>query len=279
MKIHQNCLDIIPHYDGFLVDVWGVLHSSGVAYDNAHNAMLEMMKIAPVVLLSNAPRRALKVEKFLASIGFTKGVHFSNILTSGEAFIKHAVQKGYHQVFYIGPDKDLDLLHSTGISITQRVDDYFDDAVLTGLVQDNNNIEPDIQILQKLLEKQTAISCVNPDIVVKVGDGHQLCAGAVAREYEKMGGVVNYFGKPYVEVYNMAFEMLNEEANKRGGVLCNNILAIGDGMETDILGAQNARIKSILCVSGIHQKEIIHRGIELFLADFTQKPNHITEAL
>lgn len=267
MKIYENSLEIIKNYQGFIVDVWGVIHSSGVLYPNTQNAMQKMMECGKVILLSNAPRRASKVETFLSGIGIKKGTHYHDILTSGEAFIRHAKKSQYKQVFYIGPDKDLDIFHNEEIEITQNIDDNFDDAIVSGLT-DVDDISKDIPILQKLLEKNIILSCINPDIVVKVGSGHQLCAGAVAKEYEKMGGKVHYFGKPYIDVYTMVLQMFN-------GIPQNKILAIGDGMETDILGANNAKISSILCTTGIHEKEVFYSGIEEFLKQFQQKPDFI----
>lgn len=275
MKIYENCFDIIKNYNAFLIDVWGVLHSSGVAYSNAHKALENMMQIGTVILLSNAPRRAKKVEDFLSGIGFKKGVHFHDILTSGEAFVKNIDTNNERfpecsSVFYIGPERDLDVIDRTRITITQNVSDNFTDAILTGLTQDNNNLEPDIEILKQLLQKNITISCLNPDIVVKAGNSHQLCAGAVAKEYEKMGGKVKYFGKPYNEVYGIASQMFNKNAN---------ILAIGDGMETDILGANNFSIDSALCVTGIHHNAISYNGIENFLNEFSFKPTFVINSL
>lgn len=268
MKIHTNCLEIIQNYQSFLVDVWGVLHSSGVPYANAHNALKQMMNLGKVVLLSNAPRRAKKVQNFLLAMGFFKGEHFHEIITSGEAFIMHAQEKNYHQVFYMGPEKDLDIFHNTNISITTNPDDYYDDAILTGLVSDNNNTEADIKILKTLIPKNITLSCINPDIVVKSGNSNILCAGAVAKEYKKMGGKVKYFGKPHGEVYKIAKQLV-----------FGKILAIGDGIETDILGANSATIDSILCISGIHQAQIEFEGIEEFLSQHIQKPSFVVHQL
>ena len=271
MKIQQNSFEIIKNYDAFIVDVWGVIHSSGVLYKNTENAMKQMMEFGRVILLSNAPRRAKKVADFLVSIGIKPGIHYHDILTSGEAFLHHAKQSGHKTVFYLGPEKDLDVLDGEGIEITHNIDDAFDDAIVTGLT-DVEDLKKDIPILEKLLQKSIVLSCINPDIVVKVGNGHQLCAGALAKEYEKMGGSVKYFGKPHGEVYAMVFEMLNR-------VKKDKILAIGDGMETDILGANNAGIDSLLCVGGIHDREIHWKGVDEFLCEFKQKPTFVVEGV
>ena len=270
MQIHKNSLEIIKNYKGFIVDVWGVIHSGGVLYPNTDRAMREMFALGKVVLLSNAPRRAKKVMDFLHGIGIKQGVHYHDILTSGEAFVSYAIKAGYQKVFYIGPNKDLDVLHNTGIEITRNVDDEFDYTIVTGLTDDNNDLTSDITILQKLHKKNIMLSCINPDIVVKSGDGHLLCAGAVAREYEKIGGEVKYFGKPYKEVYNMVLSNMQ-------GITKEQVIAIGDGMDTDILGANQARINSILCTTGVHEREISWKSPNEFFADFTHKPTFVVQ--
>ncbi|MFT4967123.1 MAG: HAD superfamily hydrolase (TIGR01459 family) [Candidatus Deianiraeaceae bacterium] len=264
MKIYPNCLEIIPNYNAFIVDVWGVIHSGGVLYPNTQNAMQEMCKLGCVYLLSNAPRKSLKVQKFLTGIGIKQGIHYHEILTSGEAFILYAKENKYHKMFYIGPDKDLDVLENTGIDITLNPSKTFDAAIVTGLT-DINDLSQDLPALKKLLEKNITLSCINPDIIVCTTNGNQLCAGAVAKEYENMGGNVKYFGKPYSEVYDAVLSKIKGD----------KILAIGDGMSTDILGANNTKIDSILCTEGIHSNDIKWKGIDAFLAEFTFKPQFV----
>lgn len=268
MQIHKNSLEIIKNYKAFIVDIWGVIHSGGVLYPNTDRALREMVSTGRVTLLSNAPRRATKVMTFLEGIGIKQGVHYHDILTSGEAFVKLALQAGHKKVFYLGPDKDLDVLHNTGIEITKNVHDDFDDAIITGLTDDNNDLTSDIAILKQIRTKNIKLSCINPDKIVKSGNGHLFCAGAVAEEYEKMGGTVNYFGKPHKEVYNMVLSSLT-------GIDKTQILAIGDGMETDIAGANQAGIDCILCTTGIHEREISWKGIDEFLSELEPKPTFV----
>ena len=281
MQIEKSCLEIIKNYNAFLVDVWGVIHSGGVLYPNTQNAMVEMMEQGFALLLSNAPRKASKVASFLAGIGIEKGVHYNEILTSGQAFLFHAQKSKYKTVFYIGPERDLDIFDTDlnddfkkdippQITITQNIEDDFDDAIVTGLTN-QMDITVDFPKLEALLKKGVTLSCINPDVVVNNAKGEQeLCAGAVAIEYKKMGGNVRYFGKPYAEIYQIALEMLPKGAK---------ILAIGDGIETDILGANNAGIDCALCKTGIHDKEILWRGIDEFLSEYTQNPNFTIEQL
>lgn len=264
--------EIIKNYNAFLVDIWGTIHSGGVLYKNAKTTLVEMMKQGYVILLSNAPRSTVKVENFLGGLGILKGEHYHEILTSGQAFIYYALENRLKTVFYIGPDKDLDVLSGTEINVTQSINSEFDEAIVTGITN-LENINQDIKTLEVLLTKNRRLLCLNPDIVVTTKNGLEHCAGELARIYAEMGGKVVYFGKPYPEVYKISLEIIAKKVQNA------KILAIGDVMETDILGANRSGIDSMFLQNGVAREHIVRHGIEAFLSDFHAKPTHIIEEL
>jgi ribonucleotide monophosphatase NagD (HAD superfamily) len=93
--------------------------------------------------------------------------------------------------------------------------------------------------------------CTNPDLIVDKGDKRELCAGSVAMVFEKLGGEVVYFGKPYLEVYKQSIN------NKNKKILC-----IGDNLNTDIKGANLQNFDSLLVSNGIHKNEIKKEGLD-----------------
>ena len=93
--------------------------------------------------------------------------------------------------------------------------------------------------------------CTNPDLIVDKGSKRELCAGSVAMVFEKLGGEVVYFGKPYPEVYNQSIN------NKNKKILC-----IGDNLNTDIKGANLLNYDSLLVSNGIHKNEIEKEGLD-----------------
>ena len=105
------------------------------------------------------------------------------------------------------------------------------------------------ELLNKFISKK--MICTNPDLIVDRGDKREFCAGSVAMVFEKMGGEVVYFGKPFPEVYNQSIGN-----NKK------KVLAIGDNLNTDIKGANNMNYDSMMIVNGIHKEEIKNNGIE-----------------
>ena len=110
--------------------------------------------------------------------------------------------------------------------------------------------------------------CTNPDLIVDRGNNRELCAGSVAMIFEKMGGEVIYFGKPYPEVYNQS---INNKGKK--------ILSIGDNLNTDIKGANLLNYDSLIISNGIHKKEINEKGIEHVSKSYEAICNYIQAEL
>jgi len=92
--------------------------------------------------------------------------------------------------------------------------------------------------------------CANPDLVVERGDRLVYCAGALAAEYAAMGGEVSYAGKPHWPVYERALALLDELRGRPTAK--DKVLAIGDGIETDLRGAHIAGLRSVFIASAIH---------------------------
>lgn len=269
MKIWNNILEIQHNYKGFVLDIWGVLHASGIAFEGVLDSLTELKRNGKkILLLSNAPRRSFIVEEFLqANPKIIKGKHYDDILTSGEVFFKVLKQKGRCKIFHIGSEKDASSLQSSDVEIAQNESEC-DFAVVTGFVQNAQNI------LAKLKNENKVLYCINPDIfITKADKTTEECAGFLALEYKKIGGEVVYFGKPYIATYEMAmlfFEGLSKQ----------DILAVGDGMETDILGANQFGIDSALCLKGLPSLEInANFPLESFLKKFNAKPTFVIQSL
>ena len=110
--------------------------------------------------------------------------------------------------------------------------------------------------------------CTNPDLIVDRGNKRELCAGSVAMVFEKMGGEVIYFGKPYPEVYNQSIDNKNKK-----------ILSIGDNLNTDIKGANLLNYDSLIISNGIHKNEIKEKGIEQTAKSYEAICNYIQSEL
>ena len=241
---------IAKNYDLFYIDLWGVIHNGIKLHEEAINVLKALLKLKKnFVLLTNAPRPNEAVKIFLEKIGMEKELR-DYVFSSGEASLSYLKKKHQSQKFYhIGPPRDFDLFKDFKNYKSDNINDS-EYLLCTGLF---NEHDKDLKYYKELLEKHIdkKLICTNPDLIVDRGNERELCAGSVAMIFEKMGGEVIYFGKPYIEVYNQA-------ANNKD----KKILSIGDNLNTDIKGANLHNYDSLLISNGVHKNEILDQGIE-----------------
>lgn len=238
-------------YDYFILDIWGVLHDGYKAYPGVVATMSFLrQQNKKICLLSNAPRRSFKVAAILAEFGITSDL-YDFILTSGEVTfldLKKNQEEGFKNFgknyFYIGPKKDIDLLEGLNYErVSEAAKANF--ALTTGFEVESSSLEEKLPQALEAKKYNLPMICVNPDLVVVRQSGNEMiCAGTLAREYEKINGTVFYYGKPFPAVYKMMHQLFHLPQKKK-------ILAIGDGLETDIKGAVDFGIDSTLVTGGI----------------------------
>ena len=241
---------VAENYDFFFIDLWGVIHNGIRPHENAIKTLIEISNIKKsYVLLTNAPRPNNTVKIFLKKMGMDKSI-LDKVYTSGEAALNYLKKNHLNDKFYhIGPPRDFDLFldFEKNKSKNIKLSNYI---LCTGLF---DNYDNDLNYYKDLLSNHTKkkMICTNPDLIVDRGNKRELCAGSVAMVFEKLGGEVIYFGKPYPEVYNQSTDNKNKK-----------ILAIGDNLNTDIKGANLLNYDSMIITNGIHKDEIKKDGIE-----------------
>lgn len=243
-------------YEAFILDLWGVIHDGQALYPEALPALEALhKKNKKIIFLSNAPRRSWKAEAVLTKLGVPREWYIS-VLTSGEVthdyvrshFTNHKPQAA-SRYYYIGPEKDADILSGLSLAATHNASQA-GFALATGFDNDDSMREEKIPDIEKCLAARLPLLCANPDhIVVRQSGKVLLCAGAIADEYQKRGGDVIYFGKPYPEIYQRCLSLLTAGDDKPATI------ALGDSLHTDIAGARNAGIFSVLVTGGILQKD------------------------
>ena len=243
-------------FDVFILDIWGVLMDGMAPYPGAIECLHEIRGIGKrVILLSNAPRRASLVTERLRSIGIPPTL-YDQILTSGEASRSalaertesHIAALG-RQYFYIGPSRDQGLLKGLDYVCTNNLNKA-DFVLATGVIDDTDELDRYEADLQTAAANQLPLICTNPDsIVVRQNGDRVICAGAIARKYQKIGGTAHYFGKPHATFYQTCLNQLKD-------VSPNRILAVGDTLQTDIKGAQTVSLTTALVLGGILAKEL-----------------------
>jgi HAD superfamily hydrolase (TIGR01459 family) len=236
-------------YDAWLADIWGVMHNGLKPFPSAVEACrLFRDGGGTVVLISNAPRPRETVVEQLRIVGVPDDC-YDGIVTSGDVTCQLLRGYGDGIVYHIGPERDLPTFHDLGVQLGGPSEAAV--AVCTGLIDDETETPDDYAaLLGEMRGIDLPMICANPDIMVERGPRLVYCAGALAEAYGKLGGEVIYAGKPHAPIYDLAFGMV---ADKRGHALPRHrIVAIGDGIRTDIAGAAAQDIDSVFVASGVH---------------------------
>lgn len=257
-RIIESLDEISSNYDACFVDLWGCVHDGLHPFPDAVDALRKFRaKGGFVVLVTNAPRHRTSVEAQLDQIGVPRDC-WDTIATSGDS-ARAAMFTGAvgNKVWFMGEAHDRSFFDPLAI-----IDDPVDikEVALNeaeGIIccgPFDPHAHPDELRPQLLLAKQNGLKllCANPDIVVDRGETREWCAGAVAQLYTEMGGESLYFGKPHPPIYDLARRRMAADGRL---IDDSRILAIGDGILTDIRGAQGEDIDSLFITGGLARAE------------------------
>jgi HAD superfamily hydrolase (TIGR01459 family) len=229
-------------YRLILCDVWGVVHDGVSLYPGAAHRLLQWRREGRcVALITNAPRTAAAVERQLARIGLPREA-YDFVVTSGEAGIG-ALAALASPVGFVGTAADRAILEDNGVTIAE--DETFTDLACTGVTERRPDPEDYRAGLERWVGRGVVFHCLNPDRVVVRGGQMEACAGAIADIYEELGGSVIWYGKPYRPIYAHALD-------RAGQPPTDAVLAIGDGLRTDMLGAARMAFSAVFVSGGIH---------------------------
>ena len=243
---------VAGRYDGFIIDLWGVLHDGQVAYPGAAAALAALKAAGKrVLLLSNAPRRVAPLVEQMAAMGIGPEL-YDHLLTSGEAVhqaLKSRDDPAFaglgRRLYAMGPRHDDNIF--AGLDYESVPLEAADFILNTGPWGDET-VADFLPALTSGMARGLPMVCANPDRVV-VRQGREFpCAGALADVYAELGGTVIWRGKPDPAIYADALALL--------GTARDRTLCVGDGMPTDITGAAAAGMASLLVTGGIHAAEL-----------------------
>jgi len=274
IKKIKNFQDIADNYDALICDVWGVIHNGRELFEGVNDCLVKFRsKQKPVVLLSNAPRPSKYIERMLNQLGLERK-SFNEIVTSGDMTMSVLNESHYgSKCYHIGPDRDLNIFD--GVNVSRVSFDEADFLFVTGLFDDETEDENSYSsILDEAKKRNLKLICANPDIVVQRGEKLIPCAGAIAKKYEEIGGKAINIGKPFSPIFDKAVNLIkgiNENQNPR-------IIVIGDGLETDIKGANILKMDSLLVLGGLFASESERNIIEV-LKKKNIFPSYYTEEL
>ena len=246
--------DVSDRYDALFVDLWGCVHNGVKAYTSANDSLKKYRaKGGKVVLVTNSPRPRSGVEKQLTKFGVDPEA-WDFIATSGDS-ARMAMFQGVvgNKIYFIGTPYEENFFEALNVienpvNIERVSLDRAQGIVCTGPFNSLENLDVYFSDFEFAKKRGLKFLCANPDIIVDRGSVREWCAGALAKMYADLGGESLYFGKPFRPIYELARKRLHSsgfEINDK------RILAIGDGITTDILGAEKEGIDSLFITGGL----------------------------
>lgn len=258
-EIIESLSALAGRYDALFCDLWGCVHDGHAAFPAAVAALAAFRAGGGrVVLVTNAPRPRAAVEAQLARLGVGRAA-WDDIATSGDAaqmaLVAGAVGRRVHHVgapkdepFFTDFAPDIATFAASQPPVVRVALHEAEGLVCTGLADDLTETPEDYRsTLMMAHALGLPMLCANPDIVVDYGGRRLWCAGALARDYEALGGRTLYFGKPHPPVYDLARRRLLA----LGGADEGRILCIGDGIATDIAGGMGEGLDTLFVAGGI----------------------------
>ncbi len=283
IPVLSSLADWSGRYDVIFSDVWGVVHNGLAPHPEAGEALARFRRNGGiVVMISNAPRPHWSVIEQLNQIGVS-GSAYDAVVTSGDVTHQLAMAQSDKNCFHIGAEKDEHLFRDLPVKRVGINEASF--VICTGLKDDETETAEDYRaIVTAIHHRNIPMICANPDLVVE--RGHKLipCAGAIAAIYEEMGGEVIQAGKPHPPIYAATFAKASELLGRKPEK--SRILAIGDAIRTDIVGATDFGVDSLFLSAGIHAEELhgpdsvlCGERLQTFLAAQTVKPSAVMQKL
>lgn len=241
---------VAADYDVLFCDVWGVIHNGRESWPGPCEALARFKaERGPVVLVSNSPRPAHDVVAQLDALGVPRAA-WSGFVTSGDATRMELARRAPGPAWIIGPERDQSLYDGLGLTRATGADDAAFISV-TGPYDDTVETPEDYRArLTPAAARGLELICANPDKVVRKGDDLIYCGGALADLYAKLGGPVTLAGKPFAPIYDLSMieaELLLGRPVHRARVLC-----VGDGVVTDVKGANDQGLDCLFVAAGIH---------------------------
>jgi HAD superfamily hydrolase (TIGR01459 family) len=260
MRLMEHLSGFAPladRYDGFILDLWGVIHDGVNAFPHAVDCLRRLREAGKrTLLLSNVPRPNDAAQALMRGMGIPDDL-YTDILTSGEA-VRRALQRPPdlwwaelgQRVFHLGPQRDRGVIE--GLPLTKVAEPGDANFVLNTGPDDHRNPTDMAEfedVLRDCVRHGLPMICANPDLQVIRGGVRVLCAGSLALRYQELGGDVRSLGKPDPAIYQPVLQSLDLPVAR--------VLAVGDALHTDIAGAAGVDIAACWVLGGIHGEALV----------------------
>ena len=255
LTVLNGLSEIADHYDGFILDLWGVIHDGTQPYAGAAESLRKLTELGKkTIMLSNAPRRSFALVQLMSGMGIPREI-YGEVMSSGEAVHIEMERRNDpwfaklgRRCLHIGPERDKIIFDGLDLELVSSPADA-EFLMNTGPDKFEETVADYAPVMDASLKLGLPMVCANPDLIVIRQGKEIICAGALAQYYEQQGGDVRYRGKPDPAIYQTCLEKLGITDKRR-------VLAVGDAFHTDIAGANGAGIDVLFCSGGVHSGEI-----------------------
>lgn len=255
MTLYIDHNQMFDRYDTFLIDQWGVLHNGYDVYDGVHDFFEAARALnKTIILLSNSASPSARNIAHCKRLGIPQS-YYDLFMSSGEA-VRHGFLNKYAPFDSLGDnvylmagesrtDFMIDDLPIRRVDTLEKAHCVLMHSIDYRMLSDAHKYK---EFLSKALSLNLPFICSNPDIFALVGDEMQPQPGIIARDYEAMGGIVHYFGKPYANIYKLTQSMMDFDVK--------GALMIGDSLHHDIKGGNDFGMDTLLIGNGLLSADI-----------------------
>lgn len=263
--------ELFDKYENYIFDIWGVIHNGERLYDGVLEVFDKLKKANKnYFFISNAPRPKHVIWKKFKEISLE--VDEDLITTSGDYFLfehhktnSKVFSKIHDKALVLGEETNHDLLKGISFNRAKTLEDA-QYLLLLMFANNKEDLKKYDDVFEQAIKLNLTAACPNPDKIVIANHNIRYPAGSFAKRYEDLGGEVQYFGKPYVDIYSYVFHKFDLNPSKT--------IMIGDSMETDIKGAYNSKIDSLLIQTGIY----FDKDIDDVLLNYNYKPQYLIKS-
>ena len=232
----------------YIIDLDGTMYSGGTNIDGARQFIdyLHSKNLPYIFLTNNATRTKKQAKEHMLNLGF-KDIKEEDFFTSAMATAQY-IAKNYTEkkCFIVGESGLEEAMKECNLELVQENANF----VVVGLDR-NATYKKYSEALHNILAGAKFIA-TNPDRLLANNGTFDIGNGAVIDMLEYASGVEAVkVGKPYQTILNI---LLEEKKLKK-----EDIILLGDNLETDIKLGYDARIETIMVCSGVHTEKDIDR--------------------
>lgn len=262
--------EIAGRFDHVLLDQFGVLHDGQRLYPQVTDCLAGLRAAGKsITILSNSGKPGTVNVKRLAAMGLPAEA-YDRVITSGDALrisIRARSDAPFDRLgrrcYLVSTGGDRAMIDGLDLDVVEEIGSA-DFILFAGLNPEAAELERWRPRFAPAIAAGLPLICANPDVTMFSPRGLLPGPGAIAGLYGRMGGAVTYIGKPHPQIYAVALAALGDPALGR-------VLAVGDSLDHDILGARRVGAAGLFITGGIHAADFADASEPADIIDITRR--------